>query len=59
MFIDVNPSVRLDVSGGDVVTAQKGMNKDGVVLLYQENLIGKNIDEAATYLIEKWTRRGL
>lgn len=23
VFIDVNPSVRLDVSGGDVVTAQK------------------------------------
>lgn len=53
VFIDVNPSVRLDVSGGDVVTAQKGMNEDGVVLLYQENLVGKNIDEAATYLIEK------
>lgn len=53
VFIDVNPSVRLDVSGGDVVTAQQGMNEDGVVLLYQENLVGKNIDEAATYLIEK------
>ena len=53
VFIDVNPSVRLDVSGKDVVTAQKGMNEDGVVLLYQENLVGKNIDEAATYLIEK------
>lgn len=59
VFIDVNPSVRLDVSGGDVVTAQKGMNKDGVVLLYQENLIGKNIDEAATYLIEKMDEAGL
>lgn len=59
MFIDVNPSVRLDVSGGDVVTAQKGMNKDGVVLLYQENLVGKNIDEAATYLIEKMDEAGL
>lgn len=50
---------RLDVSGGDVVTAQKGMNKDGVVLLYQENLVGKNIDEAATYLIEKMDEAGL
>ena len=59
VFIDVNPSVRLDVSGGDVVTAQKGMNKDGVVLLYQENLVGKNIDEAATYLIEKMKEAGL
>lgn len=59
VFIDVNPSVRLDVSGGDVVTAQKGMNKDGVVLLYKENLIGKNIDEAATYLIEKMDEAGL
>lgn len=59
VFIDVNPSVRLDVSGGDVVTAQKGMNKDGVVLLYQENLVGKNIDEAATYLIEKMDGAGL
>lgn len=59
VFIDVNPSVRLDVSGGDVVTAQQGMNKDGVVLLYQENLIGKNIDEAATYLIEKMDEAGL
>lgn len=59
VFIDVNPSVRLDVSGGDVVTAQKGMNKDGVVLLYRENLVGKNIDEAATYLIEKMDEAGL
>ena len=59
VFIDVNPSVRLDVSGGDVVTAQKGMNKDGVGLLYQENLVGKNIDEAATYLIEKMDEAGL
>lgn len=59
VFIYVNPSVRLDVSGGDVVTAQKGMNKDGVVLLYQENLVGKNIDEAATYLIEKMDEAGL
>lgn len=59
VFIDVNPSVRIDVSGGDVVTAQKGMNKDGVVLLYQENLVGKNIDEAATYLIEKMDEAGL
>lgn len=59
VFIDVNPSVRLDVSGGNVVTAQKGMNKDGVVLLYQENLVGKNIDEAATYLIEKMDEAGL
>ena len=59
VFIDVNPSVRLDVSGGDVVTAQKGMNKDGVVLLYQENLVGKNIDEASTYLIEKMDEAGL
>lgn len=59
VFIDVNPSVRLDVSGGDVVTAQKGMNKDGVVLLYQENLVGKNIDEAATYIIEKMDEAGL
>lgn len=59
VFIDVNPSVRLDVSGGDVVTAQKGMNKDGVVLLYQENIVGKNIDEAATYLIEKMDEAGL
>lgn len=59
VFIDVNPSVRLDVSGGDVVNAQKGMNKDGVVLLYQENLVGKNIDEAATYLIEKMDEAGL
>ena len=59
VFIDVNPSVRLDVSGKDVVTAQKGMNEDGVVLLYKENLVGKNIDEAATYLIEKMDEAGL
>lgn len=59
VFIDVNPSVRLDVSGGDVVTAQKGMNKDGMILLYKENLVGKNIDEAATYLIEKMDEAGL
>lgn len=59
VFIDVNPSVRLDVSGKDVVTAQQGMNKDGMILLYKEDLVGKNIDEAATYLIEKMDEAGL
>lgn len=59
VFIDVNPSVRLDVSGSDVVTAQQGMNKDGMILLYKEDLVGKNIDEAATYLIEKMDEAGL
>ena len=59
VFIDVNPSVRLDVSGSDVVTAQQGMNKDDMILLYKEDLVGKNIDEAATYLIEKMDEAGL
>lgn len=59
VHIDVNPSVRFDVSANDVVTAQKGMNKDGVVLLYKENLVGKNIDDAATYILEKMKEAGL
>lgn len=59
VFIDVNPSVRLDVSGGDVVTAQKGMNKDGMILLYKEDLVGQNIDKATTYILQKMDEAGL
>ena len=59
VFIDVNPSVRLDVSGDDVVTAQQGMNEDGVVFLYKEDLVGKNIDDATKTVLQKMSEAGL
>lgn len=57
--IEVNPGVRFEVNASDVVTAQTGLNEDGVVLLYKENLVGKNIDEATAAIIEKMDAAGL
>ena len=57
--IEVNPGVRFEVNASDVVTAQTGLNEDGVVLLYKENLVGKNIDEATAAVIEKMEAAGL
>ncbi len=57
--IEVNPGVRFEVNASDVVTAQTGLNEDGVVLLYKENLVGKNIDEATAAVIEKMDAAGL
>ena len=59
VFIDVKPSIRLDVSGDDVVTAQQGMNEDGVVFLYKEDLVGKNIDDATKTVLQKMSEAGL
>ena len=57
--IEVTPGVRFEVNASDVVTAQTGLNEDGVVLLYKENLVGKNIDEATAAVIEKMEAAGL
>lgn len=57
--IEVNPGVRFEVNASDVVTAQTGLNEDGVVLLYKENLVGKNIDEATAAVVEKMEAAGL
>lgn len=59
MHIDVNPSVRFEVSGDDVVTAQQGMNEDGVVFLYKEDFVGKNIDDATKTVLQKMSEAGL
>lgn len=59
VIIEVNPGIKFEVNASDVVTAQTGLNEDGVVLLYKENLVGKNIDEATTAVIEKMKSAGL
>ncbi len=59
MFLDVNPSIRLEADANDIVISQSGMNEDGIILLYKESVVGKHVDEATTYLIEKMKTAGL
>ena len=56
--IDVNPSVRLTVNNDDVVTAQQGLNKDGVILLYNEDFVGKDVLTATNEVMEKIDEAG-
>lgn len=56
--IDVNPSVRFTVNNDDVVTAQQGLNKDGVILLYNEDFVGKDVLTATNEVMEKIDEAG-
>lgn len=56
--IDVNPSIRLEIDKNDKVTNQYGLNKDGVILLYKENLVGKTAEEATEIIVNKLNTAG-
>lgn len=52
MSVSINPSVEFGYDNTNKVTSQKGLNEDGIKLLFKENFVGKYIDDAAGKLIE-------
>lgn len=56
--IDVNPSIRLVANSNDIIVEQYGLNPDGVVLLYKENYIGKNVEVASAEIMDKLNLHG-
>lgn len=56
--IETNPDVELvcDVKG--IVVAVNGLNDDGKLLILDEKLINKSIDEASTMIIELTAEMG-
>lgn len=51
--IDINPSVELVVNGNDVVIYANPLNEDGEILLANLTLVGLNVDEAMTLIIDE------
>lgn len=56
--IEVNPRIRLEVDENDIITKQYGLNEDGVVFLYKENLIGQNVQDATQAILNKLESHG-
>ena len=56
--LEVNPCIKLVADKNDIVTKQIGLNEDGSIFLYKENLIGLNIDQASRIVIEKLNKFG-
>ncbi len=52
MSVSVNPSVEFGYDNTNKVTSQKGLNEDGIKLLFKENFIDMYIDDVAGKLIE-------
>jgi hypothetical protein len=50
--IDINPSLELTLSNADTVTGVRAMNEDAVALLYGEDLVGIQIEEALDRVVE-------
>lgn len=49
--ISINPSIELTLDDNGKVTAQKGLNKDGVTLLYKKSFVGLTAEEASLSII--------
>lgn len=49
--LSINPSIELTLDDKGKVTAQKGLNKDGVTLLYKKSFIGLTAEEASLNII--------
>lgn len=58
IIIDVNPSIQLSVNESGIVTEQSGLNKDGVILLYNEDFTGKSVETATKEVISKIDNAG-
>lgn len=43
LILDVNPSIKFSVGADDLITAQTGLNEDGVILLCKSNFVGENV----------------
>ena len=59
IVIDVNPNISLSVDKNDFVTAQKGLNEDGVVFLHNKNYVGSNANEATRSIIGDLKNKGV
>lgn len=51
LVLSVNPSVELCYDKNNNVTSARGLNKDGIMLLYRNNIVGKNINDATNDII--------
>ena len=49
--IDVNPSIELVVNDENVVMSINGLNEDGKMIIVNEEIVGKTIDEAVELII--------
>ena len=59
IVIDVNPSIMLSVDKTDKVSAQSGLNEDGVLFLYNKKYVGMTADEATRAVTEEMKTLGL
>lgn len=59
VVIDVNPNISFSVNKDDKITAQRGLNEDGVVFLYGKNYVGKDIDVATQSVVTELKNKGL
>lgn len=59
IVIDVNPNISLSVGENGVVTAQKGLNEDGVVFLHNRNYVGEKASDATLSVIGDLKNKGV
>lgn len=59
VVIDVNPNLMLSVGSGDLVTAQRGLNEDGVIFLYNKNYVGQTLERATEDIFTELKRMGI
>lgn len=56
--VSVNPSVEFVVDSRNRVVSVKGLNDEGMMMVYGERIIGKNINDAVKTLIKVETKTG-
>lgn len=58
MVMSVNPSVELKYDENNRVTSARGMNKDGIMLLYGKNLVGQELSVVTNELLNRMNTLG-
>lgn len=52
LTLSINPSIELKANESQIVTSQKGLNEEGVLLLLKQNLVGETLEDATNKIVE-------
>lgn len=58
MVMSVNPSIELKYDENNKVTGARGLNKDGIMLLYGKNIVGKDLSVVTDELFNRMNTLG-
>ncbi len=58
MVMSINPDIEIKYNSKGKVTAVRGLNKDGIMLIYGKNMVGEDVNQVSSKLLNRMKTLG-